>query len=34
VFIKQDRKAPLVVVDAAHFLELLKEVYGNRSQNS
>jgi hypothetical protein len=36
VFIKQDRKRPLVVVDAEHFLELVKqkEQNGNSSQDS
>lgn len=30
VFVKQDRKAPLAIVDAKHFLLLVKERNGNR----
>lgn len=33
VFVKQDRKRPLAIVDAEHFVELLKELNGYRSTN-
>jgi hypothetical protein len=35
VFIKQDRQKPLVVLDAEHFLSLIKRINdGNSGQNS
>lgn len=34
VFVKQDRKKPLVIMDAGHFLELLKELNGTRSKDT
>lgn len=33
VFIKQDRKRPLVVVDAEHFVKIIQELNGYRSSN-
>lgn len=33
VFIKQDRKKPLVIVDAEHFLNLLKEKNADQGSN-
>ena len=33
VFVKQNRKRPLAIVDAEHFLELIKELNGNRRTN-
>jgi hypothetical protein len=35
VFIKQDRKSPLIVVDAEHFLKLIRKLTdGNRSKDA
>jgi hypothetical protein len=34
VFIKQDRRAPLVVLDAVHFIQLIKELRGDTSKDA
>ena len=33
VFVKQDRKKPLVILDAEHFLKLLKQLNGNNQHH-
>ena len=33
VFVKQDRKRPLAIVDAEHFLELIKTINGKSNAN-